>query len=57
LANDVRVLCDFAAARTFQFLPVITAPAGAKSRDVQRQTQAVKSNVARSVLDDSDSLV
>ena len=57
LANDLRILCTFAAARTFQFLPVITAPAGSRRIESQRQTQPVKSNVARSVLEDSDSLV
>ena len=57
LNGDIRILLTMAVARTMQFLPVITAPAGARSKDVQSQTQAVKSNVARSVLDASDSLV
>ena len=57
LASDVRILCTFAAARAFQFLPIITAPAGSRTMGGQRQTQAVKSNVAQAVLDASDSLV
>jgi len=57
LASDVRILATFAAARAFQFLPIITAPAGSRTMGGQRQTQAVKTNVAQSVLDASDSLV
>ena len=53
LKDDLRMQVTAASARTLSLTPVITSGIAGKPAPAQVQTQAVKTNVAKSVLDDS----